>query len=192
MVVALGVERLLGRLDEIPELSAWSADVALIWIQCAIVVEIAAVYWWVTARWAVSLRWRFGLLDAVYPLGFLILFNLLISSIGSNKSRWFLALGLAAISSAASYIANVRRSAALPENSHRVHVRTFWVPTGVLIIAGIPMFFIAALSNANIIGAVGASGISVLFGVALAVFGRVEYRAWYEAARKEPVPRAAA
>ena len=184
VVVALAVERLLGRFHEVSDLQSYAANPVLVWIQFAIVIGFASLYWWVTARWAISLRWRLGLFDAVYPLAFLVLIDFVIASIGDSTTRWFVSLGITSVFSAAGYIINVWRSASLPENADRVVVRRFLIPAGVLAITGVAMLVTATVGGSNIAGPAAASWITVFFAAAGCIFGFLEHRVWRVAASK--------
>ena len=64
ILVALAVEGLLERMDQIRPLFVLSATVILLWTQILLVLAIAALFWWVIARWASTLPWAFGFFDA--------------------------------------------------------------------------------------------------------------------------------
>jgi len=50
ILVALAVEGLLERMYELPSLYVLSSSSVLTWLQISIVLEIAALFWWVIAR----------------------------------------------------------------------------------------------------------------------------------------------
>ena len=60
ILVALAVESLLGRIDELQSLFVFSPVGFLHWLQISLVLLVSALFWWVIARWATTLPWAFG------------------------------------------------------------------------------------------------------------------------------------
>ncbi len=71
VVIALAIESLLGRLDEPPSFgTGWAR--AVLFTQVASLVMIAAMFWWISARWVSTIPWRFRFFDGLSQLLMLI------------------------------------------------------------------------------------------------------------------------
>ncbi len=175
ILVALAVEGLLERMYELPSLYVLSSSSVLTWLQISIVLEIAALFWWVIARWASTLPWVFGFFDALAPLVLLVVLHILAHSVGTNSDQWFGALGAVAIGGSINYAVSARRALTL---SAQADARN-----SVLIPAAIP----AGVGVLAILGsAIGLAALSTGFQIVLNItvvgvivaFSVAEFRFW--------------
>jgi hypothetical protein len=173
ILVALAIEGLLERMYELPSLYLLSSSSVLAWLQISIVLSIAALFWWVIARWASTLPWVFGFFDALAPLVLLVVLHILADSVGTNADRWFGALGAVAIGGSINYAVSARRALAL---SAQADARS-----SVLFPAAIPagVGIVAIVGTAIGLGALG-TGSQILLNTAvigvLVVFSVAEFR----------------
>ena len=175
ILVALAVEGLLARMDELPSLYVLSSSSVLSWLQISIVLSIAALFWWVIARWATTLPWAFGFFDALAPLVLLVVLHILADSVGTKSDQWFGALGVVASGGSINYTVSARRALTL---SSQADARS-----SVLLPAAIP----AGIGLLAILGsAIGLGALSIGFQIVLnsavvgvvAAFSVAEYRFW--------------
>jgi hypothetical protein len=176
ILVALAVEGLLGRVGELPSLSMLSAEAVLQWLQISLVLLIAALFWWVIARWACTLPWAFGFFDALAPLVLLVLLHFLAHSVGSNPDRWFGALGAVAIGGSINYVFSARR--ALESCSQTDAHGSLLIPTGIAAGTG----FLAVVGAAMGLGQLSPGSqilLNTLVVAVVVVFSVSEYRFWH-------------
>ena len=175
ILVALAIEGLLGRIDELPHLFVLSPSSILNWLQISIVLLIAALFWWVIARWASTLPWTFGFFDALAPLALLMVLHFLSQSVGASADQWFGALGIVAIGGSVNYVVSARR--ALADSSQAGARRQLFVPAAIPASVGL-LAIVASSVGLDGIG----TGIQILLNAAVvgvvAGFSVAEYRFW--------------
>lgn len=175
ILIALAVESLLDRMHELPHLFTFSSPAILNWIQITIVLLIAALFWWVIARWASTLPWASGFFDALAPLVLLVVLHFLAQSVGTSPDQWFGALGAVAIGGSVNYTVSARRAVTL---SSQTHARSY-----IFIVAAIPssIGLLAIVGSAIGLGELGAGFQiflnTIVVGVVV-VFSVAEYRFW--------------
>ena len=175
ILVAIAVEGLLERMHELPHLFAFSSSAILDWIQITIVLLIAALFWWVIARWASTIPWAFGFFDALAPLVLLVVLHFLAQSVGTRPDQWFGALGVVAIGGSVNYAVSACRSLTF---SSQTHARSY-----IFILAAIPssIGLLAIVGSAIGLGELGAEFQiflnTIVVGVVI-VFSVAEYRFW--------------
>jgi hypothetical protein len=175
ILVALAVESLLDRMHELPHLLTFSSSAILNWIQITIVLLIAALFWWVIARWASTLPWVFGFFDALAPLVLLVVLHFLAQSVGTSPDQWFGALGVVAIGGSVNYAVSARRALTFSSQTHaRSHI---------FILAAIPssIGLLAIVGSAIGLGELGAGFqifLNTIFVGVVVIFSVAEYRFW--------------
>lgn len=176
ILVALAVEGLLERMDQIETLFVPSAPTFLLWIQITIVLALAAIFWWVIARWASTLPWSVGFFDALMPLLLLVVFHFLAGSIGASATRWFAALGLISIGGALNYLVSALRALGARDD---VPDRAWLLaPTAVGLGGGVGFFALSIFAARRDPGVGLQIVLNSLGAVLLVVFSMLEYRAW--------------
>ena len=178
ILVALAVEGLLERIDELPQLFVVSPSAILSWLEISIVLSIAALFWWVIARWASTFPWAFAFFDALAPLVLLMALHFLAQSVGRSPDRWFAALGVVAIGGSVNYVVSAWR--ALGYASHTATRRQVLVPAAIPASIGLLAILGSAVGFGSISTALqiflNAAVVGVVIGFAIA-----EYRFWSRA-----------
>ncbi len=184
IVIALAIEGLLGRLDELGSWGRGTARVVLV-MQVVHIVCTASLFWWVSARWVTSVPWPFGVFDGFSTIIMLISFHYLSQSVGGSFSEWLAIFGIFSLLVAFAYGLNGHRG--LVVNRRTDVDAQLLIPTGIAIGNGVAMLALAWWFRA---GSSGSQQIAILVFVLLqlAAFGLADYRVWVRAANpKESV-----
>jgi hypothetical protein len=175
ILVALAVEGLLERINELPQLFAMSPSAILYWLEISIVLSIAALFWWVIARWVFTFPWVFGFFDALAPLILLMVLHFLAQSVGATPDRWFAALGVVAIGGAVNYVVSAWRALAFTSRAGArwkvVYPAAIPATVGLLAVLGSSVGFGSISTGFKIFVN------ALVVGVVIA-FSAAEYRFW--------------
>ena len=142
IVVALAVEGLLSRLADLDGPTGVLAQAVLLG-QISIFIFIAAVFWWISARWVITIPWRFGFFDGLSMIVLLVAFHYVSQTIGADFANWITSFGVFAIAGGALYrwngLRGIRHTARSPALAglHRLP-SAIPVITGVLLVASRP------------------------------------------------------
>lgn len=178
IIVALAAEELLTRLDGIETLFEFSGACLVIWTQSSLVLLLAALFWWVTVRWVVSIPWRFGFSDAIGPLVLLVAFHFFAAAVGTGASRWFGAQGLIAVGGSINYFVNARRAvlhSGLPSASS---LRGLLIPTAIGLAIGIIALVAAAFGAGRSLSVTMHLSLNALLATGIVAFAITELRVW--------------
>ncbi len=175
IVIALAIEGLLGRLGELESLGVGAAR-AVLFAQVGVVLLIASLLWWVSARWVTTIPWPFGFSDGFSMIALLIVFHIVTRSIANDFGHWLLSLGVFGLATSFVYLLNGQRG--LRVNGHSGSVRRRHGVAGAAVGAiGLVCTLLAAVGG----GAWAPPGQLVLalgIGVATIAFAYLDYRVW--------------
>jgi hypothetical protein len=186
IVVALAAEGLLAKLDGIDTLFEISGASLLIWTQGALVLVLAALFWWVTVRWAVSFPWRFGISDALGPLGLLVAVHFLVTAIGTGGGRWFGAQGLIAAGGSIIYLANARRAIALSGFPDAPSRTALLIPATIGVVSGMAALVAGAIDAGRSFSMTAHLVLNALLAAGIVAFAVTEHRIWRHFADRAP------
>jgi hypothetical protein len=178
IIVALAAEELLARLDRIETLFEFSGACLVIWTQSSLVLLLAALFWWVTVRWVVSIPWRFGFSDAIGPLVLLVAFHFFAAAVGTSASRWFGAQGLIAVGGSINYFVNARRAVLHFGLPSAPSLTALLIPTAYGLVIGIVALFVATLGSGRTLSVAMYLGLNALVAAGMAAFAITELRVW--------------